>query len=114
MKILPFFEEHKFTIAIFLLLIYLSNTSPILSPQKEISFSSPGTYKFVQTGGGVVALSSLLKFIGPWGFAIGTLLIAGPWVFSSWKDLFAPTPTIPTWVIIGAFAVLIMIIFKKK
>lgn len=77
-----------------------------------------------QTGLG--ALGAAAAFIGKKGFAITmpivalilggaflTPLIAGNWA-DTIRDLFAPQPTIPSWVWIAGFGILLIMVLKKK
>ena len=112
-KILNFLDKYKVFIVILLLVVYISNPSPITSPQKQVEFGSPGTYKFIQLGGLATGFASVLKFIGPVGLAIGSALTLGPWLINKWVDIGQPQPTIPSWIWVGAFIILALLIINK-
>ena len=112
--ILAFLEKYKWIILIILLGIYLSNTEPITSPQKEISLTKPGTYKFIQLGGLAATLGGITKLIPGWGLAIGAALVAGPWLVNNWINIFQPDPVIPTWVFIAGFIILALFVLKGQ
>lgn len=54
----------------------------------------------------------------PIGWIIGggllLLLFAGPGLISSWGNVFNPQPTIPIWVWIAGFAILLLMVLRKK
>ena len=113
-KLTEIIKQHKKWIVI-LGLFLIINSGPInqsLSDKKE---SFPVNYNTAAIG---VAAATSPWWVGiPYiGWIIGgvALLFLGPSIIDNWAGLFRPDPTIPSWIWIGAFVVIIFLILKKK
>ena len=117
--ILGFLEKYKWIIFIVIISIYLANIEEITSPKKDAPFGGkPGTYKVIQYGGLAATIIALfkpaMKFLGPWGLAIGGALLLGPWLINNWINLFQPDPVIPSWIFIAGFIILALFVLKGQ
>ena len=109
-------EQHKKLIVIIgILLIISSNSINQSSSTKKESF--PVNYGTQAAAVGVAAATSPwwigIPYIG-WIIGGAGLLLLGPSIIDNWVNLFRPDPTIPSWIWIGAFLVILFLILKKK
>ena len=106
-------------LGILIILLGHAVDEPIDEDKKAFSFRSS---KLLATTGGLglffaqlVSKGGLLS--GPTGWIIigvSSLLFLAPSIINKWADLFSPQPTIPGFVWIGAFMVIIFLILSKK
>ncbi len=74
----------------------------------------------VTIGAGAMLLGRLGGFLGalgPWGWTamgIAALVLIGPSIIGNWMDLAKPDPTIPGWVWIASFFVIMLMIISRK
>ena len=60
---------------------------------------------------------SSLVAMGPWGWAllgVGGILVFAPSLITTWANLFRPESTIPIWVYLVGFGILLMFVMRKK
>ena len=108
-------KEDKFwtillIVSIFLLIQGMSNIGDkdkktAQAAQGESTAGAVGLVAFAIKKGVFWTVPMVWAFIGMAGIA--------PFVFGQWRNLFFP-PSIPSWVWIGAFAVLIFIVMSRK
>lgn len=60
-----------------------------------------------------VAALAIPGFVWLWGTIVGVGLVA-PGIFGNIINIFRPSPSIPSWIWIGAFIVIIFMLMSKK
>jgi len=103
-------------VAILVLIISLIALSSSLEDgEKEGKKQAVGTTLALTGTVGSLAWMGLLGNPITWVVGgIAALLFLGPGLITNWMDLFRPQPTIPIWVYIAGFLVLMMFVMRKK